>query len=344
MTVETSRLDIGSIQMTRAVAAVMVVLVHIDYEIAGFGLAPFGFGWGARGVDVFFLISGFIMWVSAERRPDMTAGAFITRRVRRIVPLYWAITGFVVAVALAAPALVHTTRLDAWHTAASLLFLPAIHPATGKFWPVVVPGWSLNYEMLFYILFAVAIGCAKGAPHIRLALSAALILGFGALAAIASPLLPALRFYNPVLLVEFLCGILLGALYLTRKAPSGPLWYAGLIVGFALLWRFWESDWAALAGAVLVVSAALFAPLPTVGPLVRLGDASYSLYLTQVLTLPFASLVYKAAGLAAAPRAAFAAFALAIAVAGALACYHLVERPADRLVGAVLRLKAARAT
>jgi peptidoglycan/LPS O-acetylase OafA/YrhL len=198
--------------------------------------------------------------------------------------------------------------------------------------------------MLFYFLFAIAIGCSKAAPARRLALSAALIGGFSALAAMLSPLLPALRFYNGALMLEFLSGILLGALYLSRTARCGPVWYAGLVAGFALLWRFWENDWAALAGAVLVVSSALFAPLPPVSALIRLGDASYSLYLTQVLTLPFASLAYKALGLVAAPRAVFVAFALAVAIAGALACYHLFERPADRMLGALIRLKAARTT
>src|SRR5438045_2337056 len=157
LTIESSRRDIVPIQMLRGIAASMVVFVHLDVQLARLGYRTLGSGWLATGVDIFFVISGFIMWVSVERRPDMTAGTFLRNRLIRIVPLYWLVSAGVLTMTFAAPQLLHTTVFSAPHAIASFLFLPARHPVVGNFWPLLIPGWTLDYEMLFYVLFAAAI-------------------------------------------------------------------------------------------------------------------------------------------------------------------------------------------
>src|SRR6478609_4729014 len=90
-----------SVQMLRALAAAMVVLHHIQLNLAlGFGLpeALPNLAVGSAGVDIFFGISGFVMVISSDRlfaRPG-AAKTFITRRLIRIVPLYWAVTSIYV--------------------------------------------------------------------------------------------------------------------------------------------------------------------------------------------------------------------------------------------------------
>src|SRR6476620_2791854 len=149
MTVESSRPDIVSIQMLRGIAAMMVVFVHLDVQLRRLNLGSVDSAWMASGVDIFFVISGFIMWVTTVRRPQITAAEFMRNRIVRIVPLYWAISLFVLATTLLAPSLLHTTVFDAPHVVTSFLFLPWRDPVTGDFWPLLVPGWTLNFEMLF---------------------------------------------------------------------------------------------------------------------------------------------------------------------------------------------------
>ena len=142
------RATLYGIQYLRALAALAVVVFHAA-ERSGYAFAI-----GAAGVDVFFVISGFIMWVIADRRP-LSPGRFLADRIRRIVPVYWLATGVMVAGALAGlfPNLVLTVE----HVVASLAFVPARSPSTGALWPVLVQGWTLNYEMFFYLVFAASL-------------------------------------------------------------------------------------------------------------------------------------------------------------------------------------------
>ncbi len=108
---------------------------------------------GFAGVDVFFVISGFIMWsISArESRP----AAFMVNRIVRITPLYWLATGVMIFGALAG--LFPRVVLTPDHIVNSLLFIPHVSPSNHQVWPLLVQGWTLNYEMFFYALFALTL-------------------------------------------------------------------------------------------------------------------------------------------------------------------------------------------
>ena len=105
MTVEAPGRDVVAVQMLRGIAATMVVFVHIDIQLDRLRYGMLGTGWMSSGVDIFFVISGFIMWTSVERRGGMSAGAFLKNRLIRIVPLYWLVTTIVLLVGLTAPQL-----------------------------------------------------------------------------------------------------------------------------------------------------------------------------------------------------------------------------------------------
>jgi exopolysaccharide production protein ExoZ len=141
------RVRLQSIQFLRAIAALLVLLFHLsDGRIVT----------GASGVDIFFVISGFIMGtVGVGERPR----DFIVKRAARIVPLYWLIT---MAMCIGALLGVFSRfSYDIESLVKSLLFIP-YYDASGHIWPLVVPGWTLNLEALFYILFAG--GLLFGAP------------------------------------------------------------------------------------------------------------------------------------------------------------------------------------
>lgn len=149
-----ARSEILSIQYLRGLAATMVVMRHAFQEL-GFLGHPMGGGFllGSAGVDVFFVISGFIMVWMVDTRP-VGPLTFLWSRFTRVAPPYWIITGVVVVGLVVAPGMFGSSKLEARHALLSFLFLPAAHPTMGDAVPLYQPGWSLNYEMIFYVSFA----------------------------------------------------------------------------------------------------------------------------------------------------------------------------------------------
>ena len=149
--------------MLRGAAAVSVAFLHIEQAAGAFvgrpGQSPWpwlrALPWEA-GVDVFFVISGFVMAYSSAvmfGRPGAVR-SFLARRVARVVPLYWLFTTATLAVAFAAPRLLNDPISGGWPAVvASYLFVPWPRQ-DGAMQPLFRLGWTLNYEMLFYALFA----------------------------------------------------------------------------------------------------------------------------------------------------------------------------------------------
>jgi exopolysaccharide production protein ExoZ len=289
---------IFSLQWARAVAAMLVVYLHAvlqtSHESVEAATMPV---FGRCGVDIFFCLSGFVMWRS-------TAGAklgtmrFYARRIARIVPLYWLLTVAASLAALAAPQVFHFTKFNAEHFVASLLFVPWPHPGASAIGlsevmaPVILPGWTLNYEMLFYALFGVLLLLPVGRRKLGLL---GLFAGLTALIVGLRGESRTLAFYDPMLFSEFILGVFLADWVCARRAPRAGLLFglaavslAAMIVCDALLLPVPR-------GVLLGVPAAMFlyalASLDLAGrwPKSRLmnllGDASYSLYLSHVFVL-----------------------------------------------------------
>lgn len=221
----------------------MVVALHCSsYIDAYIGDVPV-FDQLASGVDVFFVISGFIISRISKPKPHI----FIAERFLRIAPLYWSATLFLFALSLTPLADTHSSLLT------SLLF---INPE-----PVLHVGWTLNYEMAFYLIMT--IGMLTGQP-ILVTMSALLI--------------AALSGYW--LCLEFAFGILIERMTFNRFAlPS-------MLIGVMLI--VINPDVPRIVGwgipAALVVYGAL--NLPGIGFGVLTGDASYSIYVTHPLVIP----------------------------------------------------------
>ena len=282
------------LQYLRAIAALMVVYFHAILQLAKVNPAvdATAFLYGETGVDIFFVLSGFVMWLTTSGRA-MSPIDFARRRIRRIVPLYWLATLFSAVVALVAPSLLKSTVFDLPHLIASLFFLPWANAADpGTITPVVVPGWTLNYEMFFYLVFALLLPLSEVRRIPAMFAVFAVIL-------VACRLLPettATRFYGEPIMLEFLAGVVLGWLY-GQKALLQNRWaWAALAIGFAFLFvnealmqpesRFYA--WG--IPAVFIVYGAVsidFSRLPVLGWLNYLGDCSYAIYITHAFTLAF---------------------------------------------------------
>src|SRR5579863_980395 len=142
--------EIFAIQYLRGMAAVIVVLHHI---FSTRGLEYLFLPWfGGFGVDIFFVISGFIMWQTTAA-VEIGPVEFWRRRIIRIVPLYWIFLTVLLIAASLLPSVLYTTVINPESTIKSFLFVPYYHESQKIIAPILIPGWSLNYEMFFYFLF-----------------------------------------------------------------------------------------------------------------------------------------------------------------------------------------------
>lgn len=290
------------LQYMRAVAALLVVYFHSVLQLQNLNLehVPAIPAIGECGVDLFFVLSGFVMWITTADR-NMTPFDFYQRRVKRIVPLYWTVTIAAAMVALFAPQLLKSTKFAADHFVASLFFVPWTNPAMpagNVITPVVIPGWTLNYEMYFYLIFGALL-------LVRQSLRAGALLAILALVFVACQLAPdtfvAAQFYREPVVFEFAAGVLVGQLYLAGfRFPEPFAWFliaaalAVLLVNDAMdltvtrLWIYGLPATVILAG---IVSINFVIKKPVIW-LKYLGDASYSIYLTHIFVLTGTRIVF----------------------------------------------------
>ncbi|MEO8553468.1 MAG: acyltransferase [Kofleriaceae bacterium] len=268
-----------NLHVLRVIAALGVVYYHITSE-AGLDLEA---SIGSRGVDVFFVISGFIIAYIGSKKPDQ----FLVRRLIRVVPFYWAATLFVFAVVLVAPNVLRTTTSDWKQLVASLLFIPR-QPPGGEQFPTLVLGWSLNFEMFFYLWFALAL---KLKPNTAPIVCALFIGAFCAVVHAAGLTDPILTFWARPIVLEFAFGIAVYYLFAwdALKPPKAVL--IALILGSLVMIGYGEYRWygyyrvivAGIPSFVLVLSALLVEKHYRVTTqnktMFLVGEASYIIYL-----------------------------------------------------------------
>ena len=340
-------MKLPNIQILRACAAMMIVVYHCGIETARLSASAGGgrlfdeAPWGA-GVPIFFAISGFIMVVTSARAFGSAAAAadFMRRRVIRIVPLYWLVTTLALGVALFAPSLSKAPPGDFLYVLASYLFWPYVR-ATGDVRPLATPGWTLNLEMLFYVVFAVSLLLRRGLGLSLLFASLTMLV-----AARVAGLLPgvALNFWGDPIVLGFLLGAAVGIAYNRGLRLSGFAALALMIVGFSVIFLSWVPSGAEdalgrrlaeAAPATLILIAFALGPqvegrsLPLRGAL-AVGDASYSLYLIQEFLLRLMSLGWHKVLPSLVPLWIFIPVGIAAAVAAALASYRWFEKPVTR--------------
>lgn len=330
--------ELASVQYLRAVAALLVVYYHAVNHFPGIP-APVRREVGLAGVDLFFAISGFVMVLTtADNR--YTTAQFLARRVIRIVPLYWCFTFLMAALLLLVPEAFARSRFTLEHFLLSLLFVPHQNPGeAGAITPMVKLGWTLNYEMLFYLLFGLCMGLR---PLRRSLLTTAMLATISALCTvIKAPPLP-LRFWGNLIVFEFALGMLVGHAYVAgwlRRLPArgatallvasaaSIVWGAAFGTDVHRLFTFGPSCTALLVAMLALEEAGA---LPRLRPVRFLGDASYSLYLSHFFAVIALQKGWRLLGLPSEGYAATLTFiGLCLATSGALAgvIYVTLERP-----------------
>ena len=288
---------IESIQALRGIAALAVALLHLaglqTLEGLRRGTGLFGYGW--MGVDIFFVISGFIIvWVTQniEASPK-TAQRFLMQRIVRIYPLWWVCVSFVALYFFiihgvpAHPDFVPTN--ESWgYYVRSLLLLPQDRA------PLLTEGWTLIHELFFYAVFTLII-----AVKFRSKLKLAMVIWAG-LTAIGLALgwqdiHPALNIvFNPLSFL-FIAGACVAELILTQRFRKYAEWVLALacVSVLALLLTATLDKSSRVLQLILPLSLLLWAvvaleqsgKLKVRRELVFLGDISYALYLTHPLVI-----------------------------------------------------------
>ncbi|MDB5577808.1 MAG: exopolysaccharide production protein ExoZ [Bradyrhizobium sp.] len=319
------------IQMLRLFAAVAVVAFH------AWGVAPDGFkvpegaiafalSHGGHGVDLFFVISGFIIFY-ATHGARLTPAEFLRRRVERIVPLYFFVIFAVTTLAVTLPA---TFGTPDWYTLRHILKSLAFIAFTDGEMPVVYVGWSLEYEMYFYLAVALLMVWTRDVWRNIVMIFSALVT-VGRIPGVEATLGNYAFFTDPMIL-EFVFGIIVGSAFVNGRV-SWPMQIAAACAIAALL----VTDPASRAIVSGIPSACLVAAAAFISrkridsswpelALARLGDASYSIYLAQVQTVSLAS--SSIAGLMPAiPPLLLVVVTTGIVIALGLLLNILVERP-----------------
>jgi exopolysaccharide production protein ExoZ len=325
------------IQGLRALAALSVAFLHVADEAGALsgtpGRAPYLVLDQVpleAGVDLFFVISGFVMvwasWAGFGRLASV--GPFVWRRLLRIVPLYWLLSAATVLIAIAAPGIMSDGLRDGWgYVATSFAFIPW-RRMDGSIQPILRLGWTLEYEMLFYAIVACAL------PLRRPIALAAILLAIAALALAGQALplttAPAVFWTDPIVL-EFAFGALV-AIAARQGWRAGWPGLAALLVALIVAILFGDGHRVLARGipaALLVFCALSWRGLPAW--LLLVGNASYALYLVHPFPMRAVRVIF--ARMALPPGVAIPAYLIGtmlLCTLLAIALHLLVEQPISR--------------
>lgn len=320
-----------SIQLMRGIAALLVVMVHAVDRSPGGSRWLESFGFGNFGVDLFFIISGFIMVETLHRQP-MGPGTFLTRRIIRIVPLYVVAT---LGVALGLLLLDDGVRVGA--LIRSLLFMPYwTHPGDVKPFPILDVGWTLNLEMFFYGL--IALGLFLRPPYRwAVPITGVVLL---ALMSLAGPWEGAIgNLYFRSIILEFAFGMGLGFLYQNRERLTPNSGTMFMLLGALLIISplldgtgrgiFWGLPALCFVAGALAHEGWCERSLTWLA--LPLGNSSYALYLSHSFSIKIMLLMMAPLGW---PLKGDLLTLLLVmgSILGGLMTYHWVEQPLGRLI------------
>ena len=344
-----------SIQVLRGLTALGVAIAHLHAVESKFGGDALLGNWaltGFAGVDLFFVISGFVMvWVTRPQQGRFEAlPRFWFSRAARIYPLWWLVLTAIVGVWLVQPEWVYGSHTHQPNILRSYLLFP------DNELPLHAVGWTLVHEVYFYIVF----GSLLALP--RAYLPAALVAWAACVAAGAlvfpQPDVPLLALVRHPLTIEFVLGAAIGLLACRMK-----LVYARHMLSAGLIWLClaaastlpnppdtFVQEWPRVVQFGLPAAMIIYGGVglemdwqKAPGWGVRLGDWSYALYLIHVP-------VFAGLGRLAAPLSregpldnlALLIVALAAAIAAAALLHIGFEKPVGRGAKAVIRLFSSR--
>lgn len=290
-------MKITNIQGLRAIAVLLVLfshLIRVEEKYSADQILPAFLLNGISGVDLFFVISGFIMVLTTTGTHSglPNASLFLYKRASRIFPVYMFYTTLVLCVSIFKPSWVNSGA--EYDLVSSYLLLPSEFP------PLLAVGWTLIHEMYFYYVFLILLLFSEKLLLPLLLLWAAIIFVSNMFFEASSPLI---KLAVSPLTYEFIGGAMIALLY-QRWKPNLSFYGASLAIGLSFVVMFYigqiytasegeqpsEMARVIIYGIPSLVILFFVTNIETKGKVfpswfTRIGDASYSTYLTHVLVL-----------------------------------------------------------
>jgi exopolysaccharide production protein ExoZ len=319
------------IQALRLFAALLVVTTHsFFYSTERLGAQSVMWGNGARGVDIFFVISGFVMIIASRNLVGTQLGwaKFAIQRAIRIIPLYWIVTSIKVLVMIFSTSLVLHAELDLDNIIGSYFFIPYKKDAT-HVEPLMGVGWTLIFEMFFYLVFSIAL---------LLRVNVYIFVGFVMIVLSMLSLMRPIDYpvwmylFNPMVL-EFWLGMIIG--YFVLKGKLIKARYAVLLLILSTAWIMFSNEIIipevisiGISAVVLVYSVVSLESFlkPNISKYVLfLSAASYSLYLVHPIFAPMVPVLMSKIGVRIFGLSVFLSVLFSIGVA--ILTYMHIESP-----------------
>jgi exopolysaccharide production protein ExoZ len=360
--------ELDSIQALRALAALLIFAHHTLRELVlhtGAAppvialLYPIAFG----GVHIFFVISGFLMmYTMRSSQPSLrSAGHFLIRRFARVAPLYWIFTILFIIVSFVMSDHVRHSDFTLYHILSSFMFFP-VQNNLGAFHPVYGVGWTINYDMYFYLIFALFLIFPR---FIGLAGLTVFVCFLVAVGVFMSAEWGALWYWTRPILFDLLAGVLVGSLFISRSKPLFGRRVFSMLCITAVIWWLIALPPLDLAGpgasafssqdAVLhrgIPAAILIAAL-TLGErgstgstsqgvvlikraVLAIGAASYSLSMSHLFMLRALTLIFPSSFQGSAYYFAYIGAAMLLAVPTTFFTWTFFEKPSVALSRRVL--------
>ena len=314
-----------SIQFLRALAALLVVYCHsidlqvkhaVSYQQNFFHLQDFG----AIGVDIFFVISGFIIsFIGHDINGRQQTYQFLKKRFVRINPYYYLVSAVAFLLFL-----YQNNGAFTFKSVLKTITLLPVEPGSEIWWPILAIGWTLSFEWFFYLLFSVLIYNSIKSKEAYLII---MLLSLVALGVTLNSSLIIIQFITHPIILEFGAGALIGWLFRNKKIPS-TLAFTSLMISvvcFLMLVQFGygkvsESD-QVLSGqvtflrlfyfgipSILLVFGCVFLEAQSKLNVIwenqtfqLLGNASYSIYLVHTIVFSLLGMLYERLGMIGSP-------------------------------------------
>lgn len=327
------------LQVLRFFAALMVVISHVGFYISERTGTEHNY-WraGVRGVDIFFVISGYVMAASfySIKYKNDSWKKFISDRFSRILPLYWLITTLKLALTFLLPGASLHNKINIINFLKSLFFIPYKNLEM-HYEPIVGVGWTLNFEMFFYFIVAMLIA-------FNFDISIYCFIIFSLISIVGELNFETglfIDFYFNSIIMEFFFGIII---FRYVKNINKIIACAFVFFGFLALisskenFAFINSNIPRfiLNGlpAALIVAGILFLGLDenncVVKFLSRLGNESYSLYLIHPIIAPAIVIFFAKFGLKSAPIFYFSC--ILVCIYFSRITYNLIEQPTSKFM------------
>jgi peptidoglycan/LPS O-acetylase OafA/YrhL len=353
-------MKLKSIQFLRAVAALLVVYEHsMDVQISYGVSKQQNFyhldNFGCIGVDLFFVISGFIITYVANKYNGVSQGIhFLTKRFVRINPVYYIATGLCLGLYILQLQVYNISfAKDFNKSMSSLMDAILVVPPSGdinKFKPLLILGWTLSFEWLFYAFFFILILCNVKRKTLFLP---GLLLILIILGQLLKPSDLRLQFLTNPIMLEFILGVIICQWYVySEKIPVfiGTACLSIGIIGYMLLTRFGFGNvyyYLSTIDGTNSINRVLLWGIPSScvvagciileknGRLYRLwnnqwallgGNASYSIYLLHYTVFGLLMLLYTKTGFFL-PSDVMIWFQMIVVTAISIGFYKLVEKP-----------------